>query len=376
MRRGSPGPRGFSRRARPSPFRPRRSTGSAPTRDPGMAVARIFGAKGRPRFNPLIVHVADIGMARQIAAFDPRAEKVAAAFWPGPLTLVLPLREAAGISDLVTAGRAHTVAVRMPAHPVARALLSAFGGPVAAPSASPSGKVSPTRADHVLAGLSGRIAVIDGGACDVGGGWAILDLSDGPALLRPSGIPAEALEACLGAPLGGRRGRAPQRAGPAGLALRARGPHAARRDAAGSGRILARLRTGGGIRRPQPLGRGRPEGGGGEPLPLPARSRRPRSRGPSPCRRFRKPASAAPRSRPAAPGGRTETGRLTFPSRPGITRARQRRTVSADRPRRACRARGSIFRRCGRKDQIERRIAGEPAGFRISSSSCPGPQPA
>jgi L-threonylcarbamoyladenylate synthase len=168
----------------------------------GMAVARIFEAKGRPRFNPLIVHVADIGMARQIAAFDPRAEKVAAAFWPGPLTLVLPLREAAGISDLVTAGLP-TVAVRMPAHPVARALLSAFGGPVAAPSANPSGKVSPTRADHVLAGLSGRIAaVIDGGACDVGVESTILDLSDGPALLRPGGIPAEALEACLGAPLG------------------------------------------------------------------------------------------------------------------------------------------------------------------------------
>ena len=168
----------------------------------GIAVARIFEAKGRPRFNPLIVHVADMGLARQIAAFDPRAEKVAAAFWPGPLTLVLPLREAAGISDLVTAGLP-TVAVRMPACPVARALLSAFGGPVAAPSANLSGKVSPTRADHVLAGLSGRIAgVIDGGTCDVGVESTILDLSGGPALLRPGGIPAEALEACLGAPLG------------------------------------------------------------------------------------------------------------------------------------------------------------------------------
>ncbi len=167
-----------------------------------LAVARIFEAKARPRFNPLIVHVADIAMARGVARFDARAERVAAAFWPGPLTLVLPLRAEAGISDLVTAGLP-TVAVRMPAHPVARALLAAFGGPVAAPSANPSGRISPTRADHVLAGLSGRIAaVIDGGPSAVGVESSILDLGDGPALLRPGGIPAEALEACLGIPLG------------------------------------------------------------------------------------------------------------------------------------------------------------------------------
>lgn len=166
-----------------------------------LAVARIFEAKGRPRFNPLIVHVADMAMARTVAVFDARAEKVASAFWPGPLTLVLPLRQDAGISDLVTAGLS-TVAVRMPAHPVARALLSAFGGPVAAPSANPSGKVSPTRAEHVLAGLSGRIAaIVDGGPCAVGVESTILGLADDPVLLRPGGIPAEALEACLGTPL-------------------------------------------------------------------------------------------------------------------------------------------------------------------------------
>ncbi len=167
-----------------------------------LAVARIFEAKGRPRFNPLIVHVADMATARRIARFDARAERLASAFWPGPLTLVLPVQEGAGVSDLVTAGLP-TVAVRMPAHPVARALLAAFGGPVAAPSANPSGRISPTRADHVLAGLSGRIAaVIDGGPCAVGVESTILGLDDGPALLRPGGIPAEALESCLGEPLG------------------------------------------------------------------------------------------------------------------------------------------------------------------------------
>ncbi|WP_413872724.1 L-threonylcarbamoyladenylate synthase [Albidovulum sp.] len=173
-----------------------------------LAVARIFEAKARPRFNPLIVHVADIAMARRVARFDVRAEQVAAAFWPGPLTLVLPLRAEAGISGLVTAGLP-TVAVRMPAHPVARALLAAFGGPVAAPSANPSGRISPTRADHVLAGLSGRIAaVIDGGPSAVGVESTILDLGDGAALLRPGGIPAEALEACLGTTLRTGRGTA------------------------------------------------------------------------------------------------------------------------------------------------------------------------
>ena len=164
-------------------------------------VARIFEAKGRPRFNPLIVHVADMATARRIAVFDPLAEKIADAFWPGPLTLVLPLRPEAGISPLVTAGLP-SVAIRLPEHSVARALLTAFGGPVAAPSANPSGRVSPTRAAHVLAGLEGRIAaVVDGGPCAVGVESTILGLAGAPRLLRPGGIPAEALVACLGHPL-------------------------------------------------------------------------------------------------------------------------------------------------------------------------------
>ena len=163
------------------------------------AVARIFEAKGRPRFNPLIAHVADLAMAERLAVFDDRARAVAAAFWPGPLTLVLPLRADAWLSPLVTA-ELPTVAIRLPAHPVAQALLRAFGGPLAAPSANPSGKVSPTRAEHVVEGLSGRIeAVVDGGACAVGVESTILGLDGAPALLRPGGVPVEALEALLGA---------------------------------------------------------------------------------------------------------------------------------------------------------------------------------
>lgn len=165
------------------------------------AVAAIFAAKGRPSFNPLIVHVPDLAAARAVAVFDARAEAVAAAFWPGPLTLVLPLRAEAGISPLVTAGLP-TVAVRVPAHPVAQGLLRAFGKPLAAPSANPSGKVSPTRAAHVLSGLAGRIAaVVDGGACAVGVESTILGLDGPPALLRPGGVTVEALEQALGAPL-------------------------------------------------------------------------------------------------------------------------------------------------------------------------------
>ncbi|MFD2174546.1 L-threonylcarbamoyladenylate synthase [Rhodobacter lacus] len=166
----------------------------------GAAVAGIFAAKGRPHFNPLIVHVADLAMAEQVALFTPQARALADAFWPGPLTLVLPLRPGAGIADLVTAGL-DTVALRLPAHPLARALLASFGGPLAAPSANPSGKVSPTAADHVMEGLSGRIAaVLDGGACPVGVESTILSL-DPPTLLRPGGLPVEALEEALGAPL-------------------------------------------------------------------------------------------------------------------------------------------------------------------------------
>ena len=163
-----------------------------------LAVAGIYEAKGRPRFNPLIVHVADLAMAETFARFDDRARALAAAFWPGPLTLVLPLLPGTGLSLLVTA-ELETVAIRIPAHPVAQALIRTFGGPLAAPSANPSGKVSPTRAAHVAQGLSGRIAaILDGGACDVGVESTILGL-DGPAtLLRPGGVALEALEGLIG----------------------------------------------------------------------------------------------------------------------------------------------------------------------------------
>ncbi|MCD1626204.1 threonylcarbamoyl-AMP synthase [Seohaeicola saemankumensis] len=157
-----------------------------------LAVARIFEAKGRPRFNPLIVHVATTDIARNYVAWSDQAEALAHAFWPGPLTLVLPLRADAGLSDLVTAGLP-SLAIRVPAHPLAHRLLTAFGGPVAAPSANPSGRISPTTAAHVLAGLSGRIAaVLDGGACPVGLESTIIGLTDDtPVLLRHGGLPVE-----------------------------------------------------------------------------------------------------------------------------------------------------------------------------------------
>ncbi len=165
------------------------------------AVARIFEAKGRPVFNPLIVHLPDPGAARDIATFDPAAERLAGAFWPGALTLVLPLRSSAGIAPLVTAGL-DTVAVRVPDHPLAQALLRLVGRPVAAPSANPSGRISPTEPAHVLAGLGGRIeAVLDAGPCRVGVESTIVATSPRPVLLRPGGLPAEAIEDCLCQPL-------------------------------------------------------------------------------------------------------------------------------------------------------------------------------
>ncbi len=163
-----------------------------------LAVARIFDAKGRPRFNPLIVHLPSLSAAENYAVFSDEARALAAAFWPGPLTLVLPLREPPRLSPLVTAGLT-TVAIRVPAHPLAQALLAGFAGPLAAPSANPSGRVSPTRASHVIDGLDGRIAaVLDGGPCAVGVESTIVALDPAPTLLRPGGLPAEALEAALG----------------------------------------------------------------------------------------------------------------------------------------------------------------------------------
>lgn len=172
----------------------------------GRAVAAIYEAKGRPSFNPLIVHVADAEAAQSYVEWTDAAQRLAGAFWPGPLTLVLPLKPGHGISELVTAGL-QTLAVRVPAHPAARALLRAFGGPVAAPSANPSGRISPTTAGHVLAGLSGRIAaVVDDGPCPVGlestiVGLSGVGLSGPPALLRPGGLAAEEIEAVLGTEL-------------------------------------------------------------------------------------------------------------------------------------------------------------------------------
>jgi L-threonylcarbamoyladenylate synthase len=163
-----------------------------------MAVARIFEAKGRPRFNPLIVHVDSVETAKRYVEWSETADRRASAFWPGPLTMVLPIRHDTGLSPLVTA-ELSTLAIRVPEHPVARALLAEFDGPVAAPSANPSGKISPTTAEHVDKGLSGRIeAILDGGACGVGLESTILGLAGTPTLLRPGGLPVEALEQALG----------------------------------------------------------------------------------------------------------------------------------------------------------------------------------
>jgi L-threonylcarbamoyladenylate synthase len=165
------------------------------------AIARLYAAKGRPAFNPLIAHVAEIAAARLIGRFDATAERLAEAFWPGPLTLVLPMTRECHVADLATAGL-DTVAIRIPAHPLAQALLRAVGGPVVAPSANLSGHVSPTTAAHVEADLKGRIDVIlDGGPVDVGVESTIVGCFGTPILLRPGGVPSEAIDAVMGAPL-------------------------------------------------------------------------------------------------------------------------------------------------------------------------------
>jgi L-threonylcarbamoyladenylate synthase len=162
------------------------------------AVARIFEAKGRPRFDPLIVHVVNVEAAlRLFASFPTLAQRLAERFWPGPLTLVLPKRKF--VPDLVTAG-ADTVAIRVPDHPVAQALLRAAGVPVAAPSANPFGRISPTTAQHVAEQLGDRIdLILDGGPCRVGIESTVVQITDaGPRLLRPGGLTTEALEAVVG----------------------------------------------------------------------------------------------------------------------------------------------------------------------------------
>lgn len=163
----------------------------------GTAVARIYEAKGRPSFNPLIVHVASISQAKRLALWSETAERLAGHFWPGPLSLVVPLAPDHGLSSLVAAGLT-SVALRVPAHPAAQALLGAFDGPVAAPSANPSGRISPTTAQHVLDGLGSRIdAVLDAGPCRVGLESTIVGLTDTPQLLRAGGTAREDIEAVL-----------------------------------------------------------------------------------------------------------------------------------------------------------------------------------
>ena len=166
----------------------------------GQAVARIFEAKGRPRFNPLIAHVADLAAARDLADFGDAALALATKFWPGPLTLVLPLRAGGRflISELVTAGL-DTLALRVPAHPIARRLLAAAGVPIAAPSANISGRVSPTSARHVEEDLGPAVdMILDGGPAQTGLESTIVVLSPVPTLLRPGGLPREQIEALLG----------------------------------------------------------------------------------------------------------------------------------------------------------------------------------
>ena len=163
-----------------------------------QAVAALYAAKGRPSFNPLIAHVADVAAARPIARFDARAEALAARFWPGPLTLVLPIGDPAAVCDLARAGL-DTVAVRAPAHPLTRRLLALFGGPVAAPSANRSGRPSPTTFEDACAETGAAAAeALDGGPCEIGLESTVVALVDVPRLLRPGAVTRAELEAVAG----------------------------------------------------------------------------------------------------------------------------------------------------------------------------------
>jgi L-threonylcarbamoyladenylate synthase len=164
----------------------------------GAAVARLYAAKGRPRFNPLIAHVANATAALSLARFSDDARLLAGVFWPGPLTLVLPKADDCPVSELATAGL-DSIGVRVPDHAIAIDLLKAFGKPVVAPSANRSGHVSPTTAQHVHADLAGRIdLIIDGGAASVGVESTIVSCLGAPELLRPGGVPRGAIERVLG----------------------------------------------------------------------------------------------------------------------------------------------------------------------------------
>lgn len=178
----------------------------------GTAVAGIYAAKERPSFNPLIAHLPDLASARRQGLFDANALALAKAFWPGPLTLVVPVSPGCTVSELARAGL-DSVALRVPAHPIAQAVLEAAGRPIAAPSANRSGRVSATSAEHVLADLDGRIdAVLDAGPTQVGVESTIVACLNGaPKLLRPGGLAREAIEAVIGRPLvlAGEAGMAP-----------------------------------------------------------------------------------------------------------------------------------------------------------------------
>ncbi|MDP3300326.1 MAG: L-threonylcarbamoyladenylate synthase, partial [Phenylobacterium sp.] len=170
---------------------------AADAADP-RAVAALFEAKGRPRFNPLIAHVSDIAMGRRVGVFDARASALAEAFWPGPLTLVLPVADTEAVCDLARAGL-DSVAIRVPAHPVARAVIAALGRPVVAPSANRSGRPSPTTfADALEETGVFALAALDGGPCAVGLESTVVALLDAPRLLRPGAVTREQIEAVIG----------------------------------------------------------------------------------------------------------------------------------------------------------------------------------
>ena len=166
------------------------------------AVARLYAAKGRPSFNPLIAHVADLPAARRLAVFDAAAERLAAKFWPGPLTLVLKRSATCPVAELATAGL-DSIAVRVPNHDLARDIIRKLGHPVVAPSANQSGRVSPTTAQHVVDDLGGRVdLILDGGPASVGVESTIVALLERPLLLRPGGLPRDDLLQVLGRNLG------------------------------------------------------------------------------------------------------------------------------------------------------------------------------
>jgi len=178
------------------------------------AVAAVFAAKNRPSFNPLIIHLADLAAAEALVRMDERARILAERFWPGPLTLVLPRQAGCPVSLLASAGL-DTLAVRVPRHLVATRLLKAFGGPIAAPSANPSGRLSPTHASHVAEGLGSHLAMIlDDGPTAIGLESTVIDLSRRPArLLRPGGLTVEEIEAAIGPLAGVEAGALPQAPG-------------------------------------------------------------------------------------------------------------------------------------------------------------------